>query len=194
VSYLRFIRPDPAGQRTAGTETAAIRAISARLAEMDPQRAAFLAGFAYLLGRVAYADLHVSPDETAEMERIVREFGGLDEPTAVLIVEIAKSQARLEGGTEDYLVARRFAQISTEDERERLMHCLFAVASAAGDTISAEESHEIREIADTLGYTLAELNVIRRQYADRLSALRREPPAPAGTAGSPDQGSPEPPT
>ncbi|HEV8516831.1 MAG TPA: TerB family tellurite resistance protein [Candidatus Limnocylindrales bacterium] len=174
MSYLRFLRPGAReGSAPTGQETAAIRAISARLEQMDPHRAAFLAGFAYLLGRVAYADLHISADETVEMERIVRDFGGLDEPTAVLIVEIAKSQARLEGATEDFLVARRFAEISTDDERERLMHCLFAVASAAGDVITADESHEIRQIAETLGYTLAELNVFRRRYADRLAALRR---------------------
>jgi uncharacterized tellurite resistance protein B-like protein len=180
VSLLRFLRPDLPGAATPSVtagEAAAIRAISARLEAMDPQRAAFLAGFAYLLGRVAYADLHISPDETAEMERIVREWGGLDEPTAVLVVEIAKTQARLEGATQDYLVARRFAEISSPEEREQMMHSLFAVASAAGDTISAHESHEIRQIAETLGYALAELNVIRRRYADRLSALRRERPA-----------------
>jgi uncharacterized tellurite resistance protein B-like protein len=180
VSLLRFLRPDlpgVAGPSTPAGETAAIRAISARLEAMDPHRAAFLAGFAYLLGRVAHADLHISPDETAEMERIVREWGGLEESTAVLVVEIAKTQARLEGATQDYLVTRRFAEISSPEEREQVMHSLFAVASAAGDTISAHESHVIRQIAETLGYTLAELNVIRRRYADRLSALRRERPA-----------------
>ncbi|MDQ3871651.1 MAG: TerB family tellurite resistance protein [Chloroflexota bacterium] len=146
----------------------------AQLEAMDQGQAAYLAGFAYILARVAYADLHISEEETAEIERIVREFGQLTEPQAVLVVEIAKAQARLEGATEDFLVTRRFREVSTPEQREHLLHCLFAVASAAGDTISAEESAEIRQIADTLGFTLAELNVVRRHYADRLSALRRE--------------------
>ncbi len=180
MSFLRFLRGEGGdGGRSqaggsAGRETATVRRIVAQLEAMDQAQAAYLAGFAYILARVAYADLHISEEETAEIERIVREFGGLTEPQAVLVVEIAKAQARLEGATEDFLVTRRFREVSTPEQREHLLHCLFAVASAAGDSISAEESAEIRQIADTLGFTLAELNVVRRHYADRLSALRRE--------------------
>lgn len=181
MSFLRFLRGDgPDGSRSQQrgrfdpTETATVRRIVAQLEAMDQAQAAYLAGFAYILARVAYSDLHISEDETAEIERIVRDFGGLTEPQAVLVVEIAKAQARMEGATEDYLVTRRFREVSTPEQREHLLHCLFAVASAAGDTISAEESAEIRQVADTLGFTLPELNVVRRHYADRLSALRRE--------------------
>ncbi len=181
MSFLRFLRGEDRdggragpGRRSDPHETATVRRIVSQLEAMDEAEAAYLAGFAYILARVAYADLHISEDETAEIERIVREFGELTEPQAVLVVEIAKAQARLEGATEDFLVTRRFREVSTPEQREHLLHCLFAVASAAGDTISAEESAEIRQIADTLGFTLAELNVVRRHYADRLSALRRE--------------------
>jgi uncharacterized tellurite resistance protein B-like protein len=178
VSLLRFLRPgadDPSTTRAgSAAETATVRRIVSELEKMPPQEAAYLAGFAYILARVAYADLHISEDETTEIERIVRDFGDLTESQAVLVVEIAKSQARLEGATEDYLVTRRFREISTAEQREHLLHCLYAVASAAGGTVSAEETAEIRQIADTLGFTLSELNVVRRQYADRLSALIRE--------------------
>jgi uncharacterized tellurite resistance protein B-like protein len=156
-------------------ETETIRAIVARLEALPPGRAAIVGGFAYVLGRIAYADLDISAAETAEMERILRDWSGLDEALAVLVVEIARRQAALEGATEDYLVTRRFREVSTAEEREQLLHCMFAVATAAGDTISAEESATIRQVADELGFTLGELNVLRRQYADRLSALQRGP-------------------
>ena len=172
MSLPRFLRPG-GSSATPQAETATIRKIVAELEALDPDEAAYLAGFAYILARVAYADLHISEDETAEIERIVRDFGGLSEPQSVLVVNIAKTQARLEGGTEDFLVTRRFRDVSTPEQREHLLHALYAVASAAGDTVSAEETAEIRQIADTLGFTLAELNVVRRHYADRLSALRR---------------------
>jgi uncharacterized tellurite resistance protein B-like protein len=155
-------------------ETETIRAIVARLEALPPDRAAIVGGFAYVLGRIAYADLDISDAETAEMERILRDWSGLDEALAVLVVEIARRQAALEGATEDYLVTRRFREVSTAAEREQLLHCMFAVATAAGDTISAEETATIRQVADELGFTLGELNVVRRQYADRLSALQRE--------------------
>jgi len=153
-------------------ETQTIRAIVARLEALPPDRAAIVGGFAYVLGRIAYADLEISDAETAEIERILREWSGLDEALAVLVVEIARKQATLEGATEDYLVTRRFREVSSAEEREQLLHCMFAVATAAGDTISAEENATIRQVADELGFTLAELNVVRRTYADRLSALQ----------------------
>ncbi len=140
---------------------------------MDPARAAYLAAFAYILSRVAYADLHISDDETSAIEGIVREWGHLPEAQAVLVVEIAKSQARLEGATEDYLVTRRFREMSTAEQREELLHSLYAVATAAGGLVTAEESHEIRQISEELGFTRPELNVVRRHYAEHLAALQR---------------------
>lgn len=174
MSFLRFLRPN-AAPRNEAAETATIRRIAGELDAMEPERAAYLAAFAYVLSRVAYADLRISDDETREMERIVAEWGHLPEPQAVLAVEIAKSQSRLEGGTEDYLVTRRFRELSTAEQRTDLLHCLFAVASAAGDTISAEENAEIRQVAHELGFTLSELNAVRSRYAGRLSALQKEP-------------------
>jgi uncharacterized tellurite resistance protein B-like protein len=149
---------------------------------MPEERAVWIASFAYVLTRVAAADLDVDQRETLEMERIVQDFGGLTEAQSVLVVQIAETQSALVGGTDDYLVTRRFRDVSSWEERTRLLHCLFAVASAGGDTVSAEESHEIREISDEMGFTLPELNEVRRQYADRLSALQKPPAGDAATS------------
>ena len=81
----------PGGARTeqAGA-TATVRKIVRALEEMEPDRARYVAAFAYLLGRVAHADLEISDDETRKMEDLVRRFGDLPEAQAVLVVEIAK--------------------------------------------------------------------------------------------------------
>ena len=154
-------------------ETETVRKLVAELNAMPQDRAVWLASFAYVLTRVAAADLDVDQRETLEMEKIVQQWGGLTEAQAVLVVTIAETQSSLVGGTDDYLVTRRFRDVSTWEDRTQLLHCLFAVASAGGDTISAQESHEIREISDELGFTLPELNEVRRQYSDRLAALQR---------------------
>jgi tellurite resistance protein TerB len=130
-------------------ETDTVRKLVAELNAMPQDRAVWLASFAYVL------------------------TGSLTEAQAILVVQIAETQSSLVGGTDDYLVTRRFRDVSSWEERTQLLHCLFAVASAGGDTISAQESHEIREISDELGFTLPELNEVRRQYADRLAALQR---------------------
>jgi uncharacterized tellurite resistance protein B-like protein len=183
VSLLRFLRggslpdlDDGVPERGGAAETATIRRIAGQLEQLEPQQAAFLAGFAYVLARVAYSDLHISHDETAEMERIVREIGHLPEPLAVLVVEIAKNQTRVEGATEDFLVTRRFREVATEDQRVDLLHCLFAVASAAGDTISAEENHEIRQVAEELGFDMGALNRVRAQYAEQYAVRQGDRP------------------
>ena len=61
---------------------------------------------------------------------------------------------------------------------------VFAVAVAApgGDTISFEENKAIREISDELGFTLSELNEVRRGYAERMEVVQMARAAGEGEA------------
>ena len=52
-------------------------------------------------------------NETRAIERIVMDRSQLPEAQAVLVVQIAKSQNLLFGGTEDYVVTREFARTAT---------------------------------------------------------------------------------
>ena len=148
-----------------------MRRIASRLEALPPEQARFLAAFAYVLARVAVADLEVPESETVEMERIVAELGHLPPPEAALAVEIAKSQARLLGGTENYFVTREFHRISTRDERLRLLRCLFAVAAADG-TISSAESAEIVAIGEEIGFAREEVIAERSAFREKLSELK----------------------
>ncbi|CAN5699423.1 hypothetical protein BH24CHL5_BH24CHL5_06300 [soil metagenome] len=152
-------------------ETATVRRIVAQLEQVEPEQRRYLAGFAYLLSRAAHADLAISDNETLLMERIVREIGQMPEAQAVLVVEIAKHQSELYGGTEDYLVTREFAARTTAEQRHAAVEACFAVV-AADHTISAEEYAELTQIADELGLSRAELNVIRREYREHLAAIQ----------------------
>ena len=93
-------------------------------------RPAILAGFAHVLARVAHADLEVDDSEIAEMERIVREFAHLSEAEATLVVQIAKSQARHLGGTENYVVTREFRRGRSKEQRAEFLEWVYAVAAA----------------------------------------------------------------
>jgi uncharacterized tellurite resistance protein B-like protein len=176
-------RPAAPGPTVSDGESETIRRIVGQLEAMPPERAAYVAGFAYILSRVANADLDMSPAETDEMEKVVAEVGGLSAAEAVLVVGVAKTQQRLEGGTQDYVVTRRWAQSTDKEQQKRLLQCLFEVASAAGDTISAEENASIRQISDELDFTLAELNEVRARYADRMSVVGRVADAARGPKG-----------
>ena len=88
------------------------------------------------------------------------------------MVQIAKSQARILGETENYVVTREFRNISTREQRGKLLQCLYAVAASDG-TISGVESAEIAGIGEELGFTRAEVNALRSAYRDKLSEFQK---------------------
>ena len=155
-----------------GASTATVRKIVRELEAMEGEKAQFIAAFAYLLSRVANADLDISDEETEKMEEIVRRFGDLPADQALLVVQISKSQNRLFGGTEDFQVAQEFKRLSSREQREELLHCLFAV-SAADDEISGEEEGRIRQIADELSFSHREYIEVRAAYNDKRTVMRR---------------------
>ena len=171
---LRFLGVSGLGKQARERgDTASVRRIAAQLERLEPETAKRLASFAYVLARVANADLKIDAAETAEMERSVRSLASLSESEAALAVQIAKTQTHVLGDTENYLVTREFRRISTREQRVQLLQCLYAVAAADG-TISGDERAEISAIAEELGFTRDEANALRGEYRGKLSELRRE--------------------
>ncbi len=156
---------------TAG-ETATVRRIVARLESMPPEQARLIASAAYTLARAAHADLEISDEETAAIERELQRDGALDEPTAVLVTQMAKLQARTVGGTEDYVVTREFKALSTPEQRLDVLRACYAIGASSG-TISAEETAVLNQIAGELDIDAAAVNAIRADFHDRLSAVQR---------------------
>ncbi len=152
-------------------ETATARRIAAKLEALPPAEARYLACFAYVMSRAANAEDDISPEETAVMERFSVEYGGLDTAQAVLVVQMAKIQARVNGGTEDFVVTREFRSISTPDQRLALLRCCFVVGAADG-VISATEAATINEIARELDLEPADVNAIRAEFHEQLSAVQ----------------------
>jgi len=153
------------------SDTDTIRKIVATLEAMDEAQAKYIAAFSYLLGRVAHADLDISDEETAEMEKIVSNFSEIGPEQAILIVQIAKSQNVLFGGIENFLVSRALKATSTEDQRHNLLHCMYAV-SVADDTISGEEEKVIDQIAKELGIQRQNLIAIRSEYNEKRAVVK----------------------
>ncbi len=146
--------------------------IVVELEGFEEARARFLAAFAYVLARVAHADMEVDATEVAEMERTLRRVADLPESEARLVVQIAVHQAVDIGGSDDYLVTREFRKMTGKAERVRLMRCILAVA-AADDTITSVESREVAVIGDELGFTRSEINGLRLEYRDKLAELKK---------------------
>ncbi|MDX2152297.1 MAG: TerB family tellurite resistance protein [Bryobacteraceae bacterium] len=163
-----FGAPDQPAERT----TDAVRKIAEALDQLPPDQARYIAAYAYILGRVAKADHAISPEETATMERMVMEVGGLPEDQAVLVVQIAKTRNQLFGATEDFLVTREFNELATREQKLQLLEALFAV-SAAADDIALAEDNEIRKIAAELVLEHRDVIAVRLGFRDKLKVLKR---------------------
>lgn len=152
-------------------DTATVRRIVGKLEAMPPDQARLVASAAYILARAANADLVISDEETAVMEEALQRSGALDEATAILVIEMAKLQARTVGGTEDYVVTREFKGLSTHDQRLNVVRACFLIGAANG-SISAEESAVANQIANELDIEDATLAAMRAEFAEQMSAIR----------------------
>jgi uncharacterized tellurite resistance protein B-like protein len=175
----RLFRNEPeikleAGQPAAPVpsgDTESIRRISAQLEALPLEARRFIAGYAYVLARVAHADLEVSEPELAFMEHAVVEVGHLSEAQAVLVVEMARNMNEIYGATDDYVVTREFAQHATVEQREDLLRTAFAMG-AADHSITAPESAELNEVGKELGFRADEVDTLRVEFSDQLASLQ----------------------
>ena len=162
--------PAPAAPTPEG-DTATVRRIVGQLEALPPDRARLLAGAAYVVSRAANADLEITDDEVDLMERTLVERTGVTEAEAVIVVEIARQQARMFGSTEDYLVTREFKRVSTPEQRLGVLRACFQVA-AANDEISSPESAVLSEIAAELDIEPADFDAVRSEHREQLSVVR----------------------
>ena len=158
-------------ETSVSAETETVRKIVGELGRLDREEARYIASFAYLLSRVAHADLHISPEETEAMERIVRERGGLPVEQAILVVQMAKTRSILFGYTENFLVTREFQKIASREQKLSLLDCLYAVSSA-DKSISTVEDNEIRKISRELHLSHQDFVAVRLKYQDYLAVLK----------------------
>jgi uncharacterized tellurite resistance protein B-like protein len=108
------------------------------------------------------------------MRQLLQEYGGLDPEQASLVADMATQRNMLLGASDDYLATREFRRIARDGDREKVLHCLFAI-SAADDSISLVEEEEIRQVANELGVEHAEFNAIRARFRDHREVLKGVP-------------------
>ncbi len=153
-----------------------VRAILQKLEELPPERARFVAAFAYVLGRAAHADQDLSDLEIKRMKEILMRIGGLSTDVAKLAIDVAHHRNDMFGATDNFVATREFRDISTVEERRELLDGAFAI-TAADDSISAVEEAEVRKIAAELGFSDLEYLGIRTKWNDKRDVLKNWPPS-----------------
>src|SRR5215510_10707615 len=171
MSILKFLGINHPAHAVPTAETETVRKILQKLDQLPEQQARYIAAFAFLLSRAARADLLIDADETAVMERIVMDQGGMPEELALVVVQIAKTQNQLFGSTENYLVTREFERIATREQKLALLECLFAV-TAADENISTAEDNVINQISSELKLSHADYIAARSHFRQYLAVLK----------------------
>jgi uncharacterized tellurite resistance protein B-like protein len=149
-------------------ETETVSRIATVLSGVSPERARLLAAFAYLLGRVAFADHEVSADERAVMEARLATEGDVSLEQAEHLVQLAVVATGSHGAAEDYQVAREFEALATRDEKLQLLRALFTVSAQQG--ITTVEDTEISRIANVLRLDRADVTALRHEFRDAINA------------------------
>jgi uncharacterized tellurite resistance protein B-like protein len=151
-------------------EPAPLRELVNALDRLEPARAQHLARFAYLLGRVALVDEHISDEETKAMEQLLAEHGGLSADQAMLAVSLAKATHAMFGVTTHFAITQEFTDAASYEERLALARCLFAVAASDARISTAEEA-EVHRITNQLRIERPDLTAIRLQYRRALPGI-----------------------
>jgi uncharacterized tellurite resistance protein B-like protein len=161
--WLGFERP--------AAEREVLDAVVDVLEDLEPARARYVAGFAYLLGRIAGADSHVSPDEAALMKQLIIEEGRVSAGEAEAIVRLALDDNRRFGGTHNLIVTRELTEVTSLEQRLGILRCLFAM-SAADASVQVVEDNEIRRISQELRIEHGDFIRARLEVREHLAVLR----------------------
>ena len=140
------------------------------LDRLEPSRAQYLARFAYLLGRVALTDEHVSDEERNTMVRLLTDHGELLPDQATLVVSLAKATHAMFGVGVHFAITQEFTDSASYEERLALARCLFAVAASDARISTAEEA-EVHRITNQLLIERPDLTRIRLQNRRELPGI-----------------------
>ncbi len=172
--------PAPAATPEPDQGTSYIRQAIAELGSNSVERRRFLAGYAYVLVRVARADADINDAEVERMEQAIIAAGELPEAVGALLVALASRLNSLYGATDDYAVTRELARSSSPQERQRLLRACIAVGVADGQ-LTGGELAELHEVGRELGFSVEEVEAVRQQVDPHAT----EPPEPRGQTTRP---------
>jgi uncharacterized tellurite resistance protein B-like protein len=165
------------GEQTRVAEFDSLEAIENSLSGVERSRRRYVACFAYILARSARADQQITDAEAAAMERLLREHAGLTAEQSAQAIHLASAQGRRSGGTDDFVVTRKFDTIASHAEKLALVDALFAVTAVDASIVTIEDN-EIRRIANELKIEHSEYIAIRSRHLKHLAVLRDQKSAP----------------
>ncbi len=135
--------------------------------DLSPREVAYVTSLSALLGRIAHADDDFSEEEKQEISGLLKESTSLShDDIDVIMATIIDDTLR---GLDLKSVTRTFYNLSTPEQRETLLNCLYLVAGADGH-IEHAEIEEIKRIA--VGLNMSHGDILRAK-ANAMSIVRQ---------------------
>ncbi len=164
MSILNWLGFRPKTAEPATPDDRQVERIADAMNALDNEEARYLAAFAYLLCRVAYADGVISRVETERMSSIMCDFSSLTPKQSDLVIKLAQNenfQADAETGRK---VSAIFAEMAPLRARTDFIGCLYAVA-AADEKVFGVEDESVMAIGLELGVSDEAVQRVRAAYA-----------------------------
>lgn len=174
MNFFKSWLPSVSSSSQGEQGTSVIDKISSHLQMVEEEQREYFASFAFILGRVAYADQNISEEELAIIRELLYEKSQMNESQAGAVAGIVKTLSEIDGATENYLVTRSFSEMANHQQKQELLECLFLV-SAADESISTQEEKELKLIADEIGIPNDEFLQIRSNYREYREVLKGLP-------------------
>jgi uncharacterized tellurite resistance protein B-like protein len=143
------------------------------LADGSAAEIKLVTGFAGLLGKVAYADIEVTAEESDRIRDVLGAELGLGPGPVARIAELLEQERARLFTIEDYIYTRLVNEVADREQKLALLRAMFAIAAADGSVRDREE--QVIRIA-TKGLLLSHRDFIdaRQQFRDHLAVLRKE--------------------
>jgi uncharacterized tellurite resistance protein B-like protein len=170
MSLLEFLGVSRTN-RSRTSETPLVQMLRDQLAGHDLGQVERIAAYAGLLVRVAHVDVEVSDAERMKLVEVIEQHLSVTAEQARRIGDLVIRQATELEGIEYSLLTRAVNDFADPEEKERLVDCLYAVATADG-RISVAEDDEIRAVARALLLSHGQFIRIRQRFKDALEVIQ----------------------
>ncbi len=130
-----------------------------------------VAGYAGVMGKVAYADMDISEQELERIRGLLLERLSLSRVDADCVVSLLGDNCAQLYSLEDYLYTRMLNDVLSRQQKLELLTALFAVA-AANRSISNLEDNAVRVISKGLLLSHKDFIDARLEYREHLAVLK----------------------
>lgn len=147
--------------------------ISSILSTENEEEIKRITSFAGLLGKVAYADMDISPVEQQRIHKLLKSQLNLkDQDIEKIVALLSQHRAQLYS-IEDFIYLRMVNSMLEKSEKLSLLRTLFTVA-AADESVSGQEDAVLWSIAKGLRLSHREFVGVRAEFKDHLDVLKKD--------------------